>query len=169
MFFEFAQHGKRALLIVDEAQNLTLQAMEELRMLSNYQLNNEALLQSILVGQPEFRGILESPHMEQLCQRVIAACHISPMARPVVVAQECADAFTEDPKPPFARARSAEDFVQATEALLCDPAHAMTTGQKARQFVVEHYRWDRQLALIEPFLHGCQPRISEGSLAAATQ
>jgi len=76
---ELRVHGKRALLIVDEAQNLTLQAMEELRMLSNYQLNNEALLQSVLVGQPEFRGILESPHMEQLCQRVIAACHISPM------------------------------------------------------------------------------------------
>jgi len=72
-------HGKRALLVIDEAQNLTLQAMEELRMLSNYQLQDEALLQSVLVGQPEFRSILVSPHMEQLRQRVIAACHISPM------------------------------------------------------------------------------------------
>jgi putative secretion ATPase (PEP-CTERM system associated) len=71
--------GRRALLIVDEAQNLTLESMEELRMLSNYQLDNQALLQSFLVGQPEFRRILESPRMEQLRQRVIAACHISPM------------------------------------------------------------------------------------------
>ena len=71
--------GRRALLIIDEAQNLTLESMEELRMLSNYQLNNQALLQSFLVGQPEFRNILENPRMEQLRQRVIAACHISPM------------------------------------------------------------------------------------------
>jgi general secretion pathway protein A len=71
--------GRRALLIIDEAQNLTLESMEELRMLSNYQLENQALLQSFLVGQPEFRGILESPRMEQLRQRIIAACHISPM------------------------------------------------------------------------------------------
>ena len=71
--------GRRALLIVDEAQNLTLESMEELRMLSNYQLDNQALLQSFLVGQPEFRRVLEDPRMEQLRQRIIAACHISPM------------------------------------------------------------------------------------------
>jgi putative secretion ATPase (PEP-CTERM system associated) len=73
--------GKRGLLIVDEAQNLTPQAMEELRMLSNYQLETHALLQSFLVGQPEFRRMLESPEMQQLRQRVIAGCHISPMDR----------------------------------------------------------------------------------------
>jgi general secretion pathway protein A len=71
--------GKRGLLIVDEAQNLTPQAMEELRMLSNYQLETQALLQSFLVGQPEFRRMLESSDMQQLRQRVIAGCHISPM------------------------------------------------------------------------------------------
>jgi general secretion pathway protein A len=71
--------GKRGLLIVDEAQNLTPQAMEELRMLSNYQLETQALLQSFLVGQPEFRRMLESAEMQQLRQRVIAGCHISPM------------------------------------------------------------------------------------------
>lgn len=71
--------GKRGLLIVDEAQNLTPQAMEELRMLSNYQLETQALLQSFLVGQPEFRRMLESSEMQQLRQRVIAGCHISPM------------------------------------------------------------------------------------------
>ncbi|MEN3356008.1 MAG: ral secretion pathway protein, partial [Betaproteobacteria bacterium] len=65
--------------IVDEAQNLTPQAMEELRMLSNYQLETQALLQSFLVGQPEFRRMLESSEMQQLRQRVIAGCHISPM------------------------------------------------------------------------------------------
>jgi hypothetical protein len=74
-----AVEGRRALLVVDEAQNLTAQAIEELRMLSNYQLETRALLQSFLVGQPEFRRMLESAQMQQLRQRVIAGCHISPM------------------------------------------------------------------------------------------
>lgn len=74
-----ARKGQRCLLIVDEAQNLTPRAVEELRMLSNFQFGNTALLQSFLVGQPEFREILQSPHMQQLRQRVIASCHIGPM------------------------------------------------------------------------------------------
>jgi general secretion pathway protein A len=71
--------GKRCLLIVDEAQNLTLRAVEELRMLSNFQFGNQALLQSFLVGQPEFREILQQPEMEQFRQRVAATCHIGPL------------------------------------------------------------------------------------------
>ncbi|MDR1996219.1 XrtA/PEP-CTERM system-associated ATPase [Azonexus sp.] len=71
--------GKRCLLIVDEAQNLTARAVEELRMLSNFQFGNRALLQSYLIGQPEFRQMLQSPHMMQFRQRVTAACHIGPL------------------------------------------------------------------------------------------
>ncbi|MDE1947167.1 MAG: XrtA-associated ATPase [Burkholderiales bacterium] len=71
--------GKRCLLIVDEAQNLTPKAVEELRMLSNFQFGNQALLQSFLVGQPEFRAILQQPEMEQFRQRVAATCHIGPL------------------------------------------------------------------------------------------
>jgi putative secretion ATPase (PEP-CTERM system associated) len=71
--------GKRALLIVDEAQNLTPRAVEELRMLSNFQLEDHALLQSFLVGQPEFRDTMQSEHMSQLRQRVIATYHLGPM------------------------------------------------------------------------------------------
>ncbi len=71
--------GKRCLLIVDEAQNLTPRAVEELRMLSNFQFGNQALLQSFLVGQPEFRNILRRPEMEQFRQRVAATCHIGPL------------------------------------------------------------------------------------------
>ena len=70
---------KRALLIVDEAQNLHREAVEELRMLSNFQLGNQALLQSFLVGQPELRVLLTSKPMEQFRQRVIASCHLGPM------------------------------------------------------------------------------------------
>ncbi|HNT38718.1 MAG TPA: XrtA-associated ATPase [Rubrivivax sp.] len=71
--------GKRCLLIVDEAQNLSPRAVEELRMLSNFQFGNQALLQSFLIGQPEFREILARPEMEQFRQRVAATCHIGPL------------------------------------------------------------------------------------------
>ena len=71
--------GKRCLLIVDEAQNLTSRAIEELRTLSNAQFGNQALLRIFLVGQPEFRDILQSPKMMQFRQRVIASSHIEPM------------------------------------------------------------------------------------------
>ena len=74
-----ASQGMRCLLVVDEAQNLSPRAVEELRMLSNYQLGTQALLQSFLVGQPEFKRILQRPEMEQLRQRVAATCHIGPM------------------------------------------------------------------------------------------
>lgn len=74
-----ASQGKRCLLVVDEAQNLSSQAIEELRMLSNFQFGQQALLQTFLVGQPEFRAILQSPNLQQLRQRVTATCHIGPM------------------------------------------------------------------------------------------
>lgn len=74
-----AATNRRALLIVDEAQNLSLPAIEELRMLSNFQLERHALLQSFLIGQPELRRMLESATMEQFRQRVIASCHLGPL------------------------------------------------------------------------------------------
>ena len=71
--------GKRALLIVDEAQNLTPRAVEELRMLSNFQSQEKSLLQSFLLGQPEFRFTMASDGMQQLRQRVTASYHLGPM------------------------------------------------------------------------------------------
>src|SRR3954462_14958740 len=73
------QQGKRALLIVDEAQNLPSMSVEELRMLSNFVQANRPLLQTFLLGQPEFRRTLQSPDMEQLRQRVIATYHLGPL------------------------------------------------------------------------------------------
>jgi putative secretion ATPase (PEP-CTERM system associated) len=75
-----ATQGRRALLVIDEAQNLEIRAIEELRMLSNFQLGTQSLLQSFLVGQPELRKKLESPMMEQLRQRVTASCHLGPLS-----------------------------------------------------------------------------------------
>lgn len=71
--------GKRSLLVIDEAQNLSIQALEELRMLSNFQIGERAPLQSFLLGQPQFRALIAGPDLEQLRQRVIASYHLGPM------------------------------------------------------------------------------------------
>ncbi|MBZ6380000.1 hypothetical protein B5C34_14320 [Pacificimonas flava] len=74
------ERAKRVVVIVDEAQNLTFEALEELRMLSNFQDGSQPLVQIVLLGQPEFRTMIaSSPELEQLRQRVIASHHISPM------------------------------------------------------------------------------------------
>lgn len=78
---EQAKAGKRVLLIVDEAQNLPTSALEELRMLSNFQSGDRQLLQIFLLGQPEFRDrLMEAPELEQLRQRVIATHHLDAMS-----------------------------------------------------------------------------------------
>ena len=75
---EEARAGRRCLLVVDESQNLDIGALEELRMLSNFQLGSYPLLQTLLLGQPEFRSLLaNSPKLEQLRQRIIASHHLS--------------------------------------------------------------------------------------------
>lgn len=71
--------GKRALLLVDEAQNLPLETIEELRMLSNFQARGKPLLQSFLLGQEELQPILRAPNMEQFRQRIVASCHLAPL------------------------------------------------------------------------------------------
>ena len=73
------KQGKRALLIVDEAQNLPTETVEELRMLSNFQSNNKPLIQSFLLGQEELKAIISSPNMEQFRQRIIASAHLKPL------------------------------------------------------------------------------------------
>ena len=77
---EEARAGRRCLLIVDESQNLAISALEELRMLSNFQLGAHPLLQTLLLGQPEFRDLLGGHQsLEQLRQRVIASHHLDAM------------------------------------------------------------------------------------------
>ena len=71
---------KRALLIIDEAQNLPVQSLEELRMLSNFQEHGIALLQTFLLGQKNFIEVLQRPDFEQLRQRVIASFNLDAMS-----------------------------------------------------------------------------------------
>src|SRR5580658_4364236 len=74
------KQGRRCLLVVDEVQNLALAALEELRMLSNITVDGKASLQTILLGQPQFRPILASRDAEQLRQRVLASFHLGPLS-----------------------------------------------------------------------------------------
>jgi putative secretion ATPase (PEP-CTERM system associated) len=76
---ENVESGRRLLLLVDEAQNLSVSALEELRMLSNFLVGNKAPMQSFLLGQPQFRSTLAHPEMEQLRQRILASYHLGPL------------------------------------------------------------------------------------------
>ncbi len=76
---ERSKGGRRALLIVDEAQTLSSATLEELRLLSNLQYNDVTLLQIFLVGQERLLDIVINPAMAQLHQRLIAACHLNPL------------------------------------------------------------------------------------------
>jgi len=80
--YETGRGGRRALLVIDEAQALPVSALEELRLLSNFQSGGHALMQIFLLGQPEFRDRLAGAEgLEQLRQRVIATHHLDPMER----------------------------------------------------------------------------------------
>jgi type II secretory pathway predicted ATPase ExeA len=71
--------GRRCVLIVDEAQNLTVEALEELRLLSNINSDKDLLLQIILVGQPELLAKLKSPELAQFAQRISISYHLTPL------------------------------------------------------------------------------------------
>jgi len=71
--------GRLALLIIDEAQNLSVSALEEVRMLSNFETEKSKLLQIVLVGQPNLRDLLARHDLEQLRQRVTVSYHLEPL------------------------------------------------------------------------------------------
>lgn len=76
--------GRRVILIFDEAQNLSFEGLEELRMLTNVNSHKDVLVQLILVGQPELRSMVQAPSMQQLAQRVAANFHLSRMSAETV-------------------------------------------------------------------------------------
>ncbi|PJE37416.1 ATPase [Pseudooceanicola lipolyticus] len=77
---EYAQ-GRRVILVFDEAQNVSVEGLEELRLLTNINSNKDELIQLVLVGQPELRDLIRNPRMNQLAQRVAASFHLNRMDR----------------------------------------------------------------------------------------
>lgn len=76
---EQAKKARDVVILIDEAQNLSMQCLEEVRMLSNLETEKEKLIQIIMMGQPELRRKLESPRLEQLKQRVAIQYHLHPL------------------------------------------------------------------------------------------
>jgi general secretion pathway protein A len=75
------REGRRAVLIIEEAQNLNPEALEQIRLLTNLETHSHKLLQVIMLGQPELRQILSRPELRQLSQRISARYHLGPLAR----------------------------------------------------------------------------------------
>ncbi|MEO0997768.1 MAG: AAA family ATPase [Pseudomonadota bacterium] len=73
--------GKKVVMIVDEAQNLSLKVLEEIRMISGIETHKEKVLRIILAGQPELKDKIESPKLKQLAQRVRLRFHLGPLSR----------------------------------------------------------------------------------------
>ena len=78
--------GRRTVLLVDEAQNLTVQTLEELRMLSNINADKSLLLQIVLVGQPQLKEKLERPELQQFAQRITASYHLGALSEAETIA-----------------------------------------------------------------------------------
>jgi general secretion pathway protein A len=121
--------GKNSVLVIDEAQNLSEEVLEQLRLLTNLETNERKLLQIILIGQPELRDILTDPRLEQLAQRVIAHFHLGPLsvkdtAHYIIHRLSVAGLSSS---PPFSR-RSVQEIYERTNGvprrinLLCDRA-----------------------------------------------
>src|SRR3990172_5377265 len=78
--------GRHTVLIIDEAQNLSAEVLEQMRLLTNLETNQHKLLQIILLGQPELAAMLERPELRQLAQRIIARYHLGPLDKQEVAA-----------------------------------------------------------------------------------
>ena len=74
------------MLIIDEAQNLSTDVLEQMRLLTNLETNQRKLLQIILIGQPELGDILARADLRQLAQRIVARYHLGPLTKPEVAA-----------------------------------------------------------------------------------
>ena len=73
--------GERIVVVIDEAQNLTFEVLEQVRLLTNLEVSTQKLLQIILIGQPELQTMLSQPELRQLSQRITARFHLTPLTR----------------------------------------------------------------------------------------
>ncbi len=80
------EKGKRAILIIDEAQHLTIDVLEQIRLLTNLETNQRKLLQIVLLGQPELRRLLVQPQLRQLNQRITVRYHLAPLLKEEIAA-----------------------------------------------------------------------------------
>ena len=124
---EYAQ-GRHVILLVDEAQNLGVESLEELRMLSNINSDKDQLLQLVLIGQPQLRDLLCQPKLAQFAQRVSADFHLKPLDHDQVAAYIDHRLALAGAKGPIFSRRACELIASASEGIprtiniLCDKA-----------------------------------------------
>ena len=142
LYDQFSQ-GRRTILIVDEAQNLGVEALEELRMLSNINADKNQFLQIILIGQPQLKDMLRTPQLLQFAQRVSSDFHLKPLAASDVIsyidfrleAVGCRyQLFTDDACRMIA---SASGGIPRTINILCDTALVYGFAAEADQVTTE--------------------------------
>jgi len=130
--------GRRVLLVIDEAQNLGREALEDLRMLTNINTGKDELLQLVLVGQPELRDTVRKPNMTQFAQRVAANYHIPAMDAATVLGYVAHRLGVAGGKPDIFSRQAADLVQEATGGIprlvnqLCDLAmtYAFSAGQR---------------------------------------
>ncbi|MBV7430903.1 ExeA family protein, partial [Acidovorax sp. sif0732] len=132
--------GRNNVLIIDEAQNLAADVLEQLRLLTNLETSERKLLQIILIGQPELRAMVARPSMEQLAQRVIARFHLdalTPQETQQYIAHRLAVAGLNGPIPferrAIQRVHALSHGVPRRINLLCDRALLGAYAAGARQ------------------------------------
>jgi general secretion pathway protein A len=124
---EYAQ-GRHVILVVDEAQNLGVESLEELRMLSNINSDKDQLLQLVLIGQPQLRDLLCQPKLAQFAQRVSADFHLQPLNHDQVAAYIDHRLALAGAKGPIFSRRACELIASASQGIprtiniLCDKA-----------------------------------------------
>jgi general secretion pathway protein A len=171
--------GENNVLIVDEAQNLSAEVLEQLRLLTNLETQERKLLQIILIGQPELRTLLAQPHLEQLSQRVIARYHLealSPQDTAQYVAHRLAVAGLATPLPfdaaALKRVHALTQGVPRRINVLCDRAllGAWSAGSPQVDARMVDAAW-REIsgapAGALPWWRGPQARMAGAVIAAA--
>jgi len=159
---KYAQ-GQRALLIIDEAQNLSQEALEEVRMISNLQTGKDPLIQIVLVGQPNLRDRLRQPSLAQFCQRIAVSYHLAPLSSEETdeyISHRLKKAGLNSDEKPFTQEAVKKIFnysagIPRTINILCDAALLYGYADELKSIevrVIEHVVKDKQeLGVFNPY------------------
>jgi general secretion pathway protein A len=140
------RRGFRTIVLVDEAQNLSVETMEQLRLLTNLETDEAKLLQLILIGQPELADMLARPELRQFAQRVTARYHLQPLslrdARAYVSHRLAVAGVYDEIFPDWAvrKIRSASNGVPRLINVICDRVLLAVYAESARRVTRRHVR-----------------------------
>jgi type II secretory pathway predicted ATPase ExeA len=149
--------GAGALLVIDEAQNLPVQVLEQIRILSNLETDKEKLLQIVLVGQPNLKGMLRSLEMRQLDQRVSIKYELAPLTAEETgayvmhrLAIAGAGASVTFAPPAFGRVHRCTNGIPRLINLVCDRALLAAYSARTNRVIPEHVHHAAEMLELEP-------------------